>query len=203
MARNARYPATPRACPCREGSGRWHPSRSRTGCHESLCARLRWSRRQTSRRGSWRRAHLEAAERLRGALAPPDHFRHAGDSFGAVLVGEVGHQLHRVAVEDHRLVAVIAEIDRHHVGLDAGQGVELEFRCDLRWHGELHRTRDLVTESVDQLDGGRHPAGVGIGFQAHRVQARALQDRRRGQSVVAGTDDDRVVIAHCRRSPCR
>ena len=67
---------------------------------------------------------------------------------------------------------------------------------DLAWHGELHRARDLVAEAIDELDRGRHPTGVGVGLQTDRAEAGLLQNRRRGQAVVAGTDDDRVVIAH-------
>ena len=52
--------------------------------------------------GLGRLADVEAAQCFCGALAPGDEFGHAHHGVGAVLLGEVGHQLHRVAVEDHR-----------------------------------------------------------------------------------------------------
>ena len=70
--------------------------------------------------------------------------------------------------------------------------IQAEFFRDLWWHRELHRSCDLVAESVDELDGRGHPAAIGVGLQAHRAQARVLQDGCRGQSVVPCTDNDRV-----------
>ncbi len=131
-----------------------------------------------------------------GPWLQPIRLGHPRDGIDAVLVGKVGHELHRVAVEDHRLLAVVAEIDRHHLGVDGGQRVEPKLLGDLRRHGELHRARDLVAEPIDELDGGRHPAGVGVGLEAHRAQTRLLQDRRGGEPVVTGADDDRVIVAH-------
>src|ERR1700730_5219048 len=145
--------------------------------------------------GGW--GNIEAAECFCRSLAPADQLGHARDGVGAVLVGEVGHELHRIAVEDHRLFAFVTEVDRHHLGIDRGPRGEPELLGDLTRHGELHRTRNLVAESVDELDGGRHASGVGVGLQTHGAQTRLLQDGRRGQAVVAGTHDDRVVIAHC------
>ncbi len=146
-------------------------------------------------KGLGRCAYLEAAERFCGTLAPADHLGHAGDGFGAELLREVSHQLHRIAVEDHRFVAVVAEINRLHLGIDGRQGIKPELFGDLRGGGKLHGTGDLVTESIDQLDRGRHATGVSVGLQAQRPQAGALQDRGRGQPVVPCADHDRVIAA--------
>ena len=111
-------------------------------------------------------ADVEAAERPCGTLAPSDQFGHAHDGVGAVLLGEVGHEFHGVAVEDHGLFAGFADVDRHDVGVDGGQGVQAEVLGDLAGGGELHRPGDLVAEAVDELDGGGHAAGVGVGLEA-------------------------------------
>ncbi len=125
--------------------------------------------------GLGRFAHIEAAECAGGALAPGDQFGHAHDGVVAVLLGEVGHEFHRVAVEDHGLFAGLADVDGHDVGVDGGQGVQAEVLGDLAGGGELHRPGDLVAEAVDQLDGGGHAAGVGVGLQAEGAQAGALE----------------------------
>ena len=142
-------------------------------------------------------AYLESAERTGGALAPGDQLRHTHDGVGTVFLAEVRHQRDGIAVEDHRRVTGLAEVERHHVRIDRGQRVQAEVLGDLACRRKLHRPRDLVTESVDQFDGRRHAAAVRVGLQAHRFQPRALQDRRGGQSVVAGADDDGVVVRHC------
>lgn len=144
-------------------------------------------------------ANVEAAERPGGALAPGDKFGHAGDGVGAVFVGEVGHQLHGVAVEDHGFFAGFADVDRHDVGVDGGQGVEAEVLGDLTWGGELDGPGDLVAEAVDEFDGGGHAAGVGVGLEAQGAQAGALEQGGGGQAVVAGADDDRVIVTHADR----
>ena len=141
-------------------------------------------------------ADVEAAQRPCGALAPGDEFGHAHDGVGAVLLGEVGHEFHRVAVEDHGLFAGLADVDRHDVGVDGGQGVEAEVLGDLAGGGELHRPGDLVAEAVDEFDGGGHAAGVGVGLEAEGPQSGALEQGGGGQSVVSGADDDRVIVTH-------
>ena len=129
--------------------------------------------------GLGRFANVEAAERPCGSLTPADQFGHAGDGLEAVLLAEVRHQLHRVAVEDHRLFAVFADVGRHHVRFHRGQRVESEILGDLACRRELHRTRDLVSEAVDQFDRRRHAARVGVGFQAHGAQARRAAESPR------------------------
>ena len=141
-------------------------------------------------------ADVEAAQRFGGALAPGDEFGHAHDGVVAVLLGEVGHEFHRVAVEDHRLFAGLADVDRHDVGVDGGQGVEAEVFGDLAGGGELHRPGDLVAEAVDELDGGGHAAGVGVGLEDQGLEAGALEEGGGGESVVSGADDDRVIVTH-------
>ena len=80
-------------------------------------------------------ANIEAAQCLCGALAPGDEFGHARDGVHAVLLGEVGHEFHGVAVEDHGFFAGFADVDRHDVGVDGGQGVEAEVLGDVAGGG--------------------------------------------------------------------
>ena len=141
-------------------------------------------------------ADVEAAECFGGALAPGDEFGHARDGVHAVLLGEVGHEFHGVAVEDHRFFAGLADVDGHDVGVDGGQGVEAEVLGDLAGGGELHRPGDLVVEAVDEFDGGGHAAGVGVGLEDEGLEAGALEEGGGGESVVSGADDDRVIVTH-------
>ena len=141
-------------------------------------------------------AHLESAQRFRRPLAPSDQLGHARDRFGAVFLAEMHHQLHRIAVEDHRLLTGLADIDRHHFRVDGRKGVQAELFGDLGGGGELHRSRDLVAESVDELDRRGHSTAIGVGLQTQRAQARTLQDGRRRQAVVPGSDNDRVIVSH-------
>ena len=143
-----------------------------------------------------RLADVEPAKRLGGALAPGDEFGHAHDGVGAVFLGEVGHQFHRVAVEDHGFFAGLADVDRHHVGVDGGQGVQAEVLGDLARGRELHGPGDLVAEAVDELDGGGHAAGIGVGLEDEGLEAGALEEGGGGESVVSGADDDRVIVTH-------
>jgi hypothetical protein len=69
-------------------------------------------------------ANIEAAERLCRSLAPADQLGHTRDGVGAVLVGEVGHELHRVAVEDHRLFAFVIRPGGGSRGGDGPHGVD-------------------------------------------------------------------------------
>ncbi len=108
----------------------------------------------------------------------------------------MGHQFHRVAIEDHRLLATLADVHAHHVGVDGGQRVQPEVLGDLAGGGELHGPGDLVAEAVDQLDGRGHAADVGVGLQTDGAQSGALQHGSGGQAVVSGADDDRVIVTH-------
>ncbi len=141
-------------------------------------------------------AHFEAAQRFRGSLTPGDQLGHAHDRVGAVFLAEMRHQLHRIAVENHRLLTGLADVDRHHFGVDGRKSIQAKLFGDLGGGGELHRSRDLVAESVDELDRRGHSTAVGVGLQAERAQARTLQDGCRRQAVVPGADNDRVIVSH-------
>ena len=145
--------------------------------------------------GLGRGAGLEAAQRPRRRLTPRHQPRHAVDRVGPVHLVEVGEQLDRVAVLDQRVVADPAQRDRHHVQVDRRQRVQAEFLHHHRRGRELHRPGDLELVAVEKLHGGSHPTGGELGIQAHGPQTRLLQQHRRGQPVVPGTDDDRVNVS--------
>ena len=95
---------------------------------------------------------LRIGPALSRAHTPADQLRHADDRVGAVFLAEMGHQLHRVAVEDHRLLTGLPDVGRHHFGVDGRKSVQAKLFGDLGCGGELHRSRDLVAESVDEFD---------------------------------------------------
>ena len=133
---------------------------------------------------------------FRGPLTPGDQLGHAHDRVDAVLFAEMRHQLNRIAVEDHRLLTGLTDVDGHHVGFDGRKSIQAKLFGDLRGCGKLHRSGDLVAESVDEFDCRGHSTAIGIGFQTQRAQARTLQDGCGRQAVVPGSDDDRVIVSH-------
>jgi len=90
-----------------------------------------------------------------GPWLQPISFGHAGDGpRKPCFLAEMRHQLQRVAVEDHRLFAVIADVRRHHNPVRS-RGRVSSPRSLVIWLaiGNCTEPAILVMEAVDQFDG--------------------------------------------------
>ena len=145
-----------------------------------------------------RGADLEAPERAARRLGPVDDLGQPEHRIEAEVFTEVLGQPVEVGVEDHRRLVAGSHAHRAHVGLEDRAGVEAEVGVDLVRHRELDRTGQLEPVPADQLGGRRHAPGELVLLEAEHPHPGPSHHGSRGEPVVAGPDDDGIVVRHRR-----
>ena len=131
-----------------------------------------------------------------GASAQRGDLGHAQYGVQAHALAQVFEQLVRVAVEQERRLAGGTHGGRLDLRLVDRAGGEAEVVVDLARDGELDRPRQLEAVAAGQLGGRGHAPDEVVLLQAEDPHAAAGHDRRGGEPVVPGADDDGVVVRH-------
>ena len=143
-----------------------------------------------------RLAHVEPADGPGRRLGPSRHLGHAQHGLDAQGLVEVLQEPVGVAVEQDRRLARRPDAGRLHLGLVDRAGGEAQVVEDLVGDGELDGAGQLEAVAAGQLGGGGHAADEVVLLQAQDPHPAPGHDGRRGEPVVARTDDDGVVVRH-------
>ena len=111
-------------------------------------------------------------------------------------IAEMVEQPVGIAVQQDRRSTGRADAGRLHLGLVDGARGEAQIVEDLGRDRELDRSGQLEAVAAGQLGGRGHPADEVVLLQAEDPHPPPGHDRGCGETVVAGPDDDGVVVRH-------